>query len=173
MSNMDEALSDLEVRIYEGEFRPGTTIQAIYEQYQGDDTDNWRITQFREDLKKKLDQLAIEVFKITKLNTKEGIHWQAWQLWDMCLEMVRNKKVITQEEVAIDTIALFRAFVPLLTTKVSNDWVIKKRTEAAMGLKEHLCGLTGYNPMLGDICPRCEQDEANRVKKAKEVKEAI
>lgn len=26
------------------------------------------------------------------------------------------------------------------------------------GMHEHVCGLTGYNPMLGDICPGCEKE---------------
>jgi hypothetical protein len=46
--------------------------------------------------------------------------------------------------------------VPMFVFGASFDLVSQSHFEA-----EHVCGLSGYNPMLGDTCPGCHLDTAN------------
>lgn len=43
----------------------------------------------------------------------------------------------------------------LLETKVVREYRELILIEKLRHTKQHVCGLAGYNPMLGDICPAC------------------
>jgi len=53
---------------------------------------------------------------------------------------------LTQQYLEFDTVEEYRKFV-----------------QARAQETNHMCGLMGFNPMLGDVCPRCDLDFLDRI----------